>query len=231
VANVGVRPSFDNGQRIVEVHIFDFGNGQRSGNGQQIGRSIYGCDLVVEFVARLRAERRFEDVADLVVPIQRDSETARRILSSKQQVAGGSQASSVGCVYRYQEIEHTADRALWVWGHELPDLFVGAARGMYSLMADLQGLVATAWRKVRLDALDQESLLVDWLNELLFLTELEDLLFVDCQIESLTATTLEARAGGLFGPVTKASIKAATFHELALVRDEDGWSTVITLDV
>jgi riboflavin kinase/FMN adenylyltransferase len=243
VANVGVRPSFDNGQRTVETHIFDF------------DRDIYGCDLVIEFVARIRDERRFEDIGDLVAQIERDGQTARRILGSKLQARGsdgphlvGGNLVSTPCRYRYLEIEHTADRALRVWADNLADLFVGASRGMYSLMADLEGLVAVDWREIRLESLDREALLVDWLNELLFLTEMEGLLFVDCRIESLTDETstapgderlvegpnrmsLVARVGSTSEPVTKAHIKAATFHNLEVVHDERGWSTQITLDV
>jgi SHS2 domain-containing protein len=214
-----VRPSFDNGIRTVETHILGF------------DRDIYGCDLVVEFVVRLRDERRFEDIDDLVSQIYRDSQSAREILEREAQPADGAGGDRQPCPYRYLEIEHTADRALQVWGNDLPDLFVGAARGMYSLMADLDGLVATGWRGVRLDAWDRESLLVGWLNELLFLTEAEGLLFVECDIESLTDTALVARVGGGRALPTKAQIKAATFHNLALVRDENGWSTVITFDV
>lgn len=234
VANVGVRPSFDNGGRTVEAHVFDF------------EQDIYGCDLVVEFVARLRDERRFEDIDDLVTQIQRDSLMAKGILSSvaragrlQSQATTNGGMAGISYVYRFHEIEHTADRALRVWGQSLPDLFTGAARGMFGLMADLDGLVATHWRDIRLESWDRESLLVDWLNELLFLTEVEGLLFVEWRIETLdepaapdrTEAVLVARAGGVFNPVTRAHIKAATFHDLALVQDETGWSTVITFDV
>lgn len=136
-----------------------------------------------------------------------------------------------GCPYRSQEIDHTADRALWAWGEGLSDLFVASAQGMYSLMADLDGLVAVDWRDVRLESLDREALLVGWLNELLFLTEMEGLLFVDWRIELLTDTALVARVGGVHAPVTKASIKATTFHNLEIVEDESGWSAEITFDV
>jgi len=277
VANVGVRPSFDNGHRTVETHILDF------------DQDIYGCDLVVEFVARLRDERRFEHIDDLVTQIKQDSEAARQILGrysaslplggagwgdrcsvqpegqqgQKPNQQQGSDSASLsqrgegrgdrcsvqpegqqgekpnqpmgsdfpGCPYHYLEVDHTADRALRVWGRELSDLFVGAARGMASLMADLDGLAATEWREIRLEAWDRESLLVDWLNELLFLTETERLLFVDYRIESLTDTALVARVRGAHAPVTKAVVKAATYHDLRLVHDGTGWSTVITLDV
>ncbi|MGD9048990.1 MAG: archease, partial [Anaerolineae bacterium] len=141
----------------------------------------------------------------------------------------------------YQEVDHTADRALRVWGRGLPDLFVGAARGMYDLMADLDLLVSISWQTIRLEAWDQETLLVDWLNELLFHTEMDGLLFVDFRIESLDApsqlgsgsstASLVAHVGGVHAPATGADIKAATFHNLSLVQDESGWSTVITFDV
>jgi riboflavin kinase/FMN adenylyltransferase len=215
VANVGVRPSFDNGHRTIETHILDF------------DQDIYGCDLVVEFVARLRDERRFEHIDDLITQITRDSEAARQILGRQPSPV----SPAAGCPYRYLEVEHTADRALQVWGRELPDLFVGAARGMTNLMANLDGLAATEWHEVRLEALDRESLLVSWLNELLFLTETERLLFVDYRIESLTDTALLAQVRGAHAPVTKAVVKAATYHDLRLVHDDAGWSTVITFDV
>jgi riboflavin kinase/FMN adenylyltransferase len=219
VANIGVRPSFDNGLRTVETHILGF------------DQDIYGCDLVVEFVRRLRDERRFEDIDDLVAQIERDSQTAWRVLGSQLRKDDRERKADAPCRFRYREVEHTADRALRVWGYELEDLFAGAAKGMYSLMADLDGLVAADWREIRVEAWDPPALMVDWLNELLFITEMEGLVFVDSRIVSLDETVLVARAGGIAAPVTKAHIKAATFHDLKFVRDGPGWSTVITLDV
>lgn len=69
VANVGVRPSFDNGERTVETHILDF------------DEDIYGIDLVVEFVERLRDEQRFSNVGDLMAHIAQDIKKARHILT------------------------------------------------------------------------------------------------------------------------------------------------------
>jgi riboflavin kinase/FMN adenylyltransferase len=219
VANIGLRPSFDNGRRTVETHILDF------------DEDIYGCDLVVEFVERLRDEKPFGNVADLVAQIERDCQAARRLLGIELADAGTEEGEVEWCRYRYREVAHTADRALHVWGRDLADLFLGAAKGMYSLMADLDGLVATEWRHLRLEALDPAALLVDWLNELLFLTEAEGLLFLEGQIPALDGATLAARVGGVVAPVTGAHIKAATYHDLELVQGEAGWSTVITFDV
>lgn len=75
VANVGVRPSFEiGGQRMVEVHILDF------------DQEIYGCDLVVEFVERLRDERRYDDVEKLKAQIEQDIAQTRRILGGEKRV-------------------------------------------------------------------------------------------------------------------------------------------------
>jgi riboflavin kinase / FMN adenylyltransferase len=219
VANVGVRPSFDNGERTVETHIFGF------------DQEIYGCDLVVEFVARLRDERRFSDIRELVEQMAQDSEKARQILHSEPESSSAGEDVSGGCSYRYREVEHTADRALWVWGRQLPDLFVGAARGMYSLMAESEGLVPTGWREVSLEAWDRESLLIDWLNELLYITDVEHLLFVSYRIKSFVDTALCAEVGGVSAPVTKAHIKAATFHNLEIAPEGTGWSVTVTFDV
>ena len=76
IANVGVRPSFEiGGERMVEVHILDF------------NQDIYGCDLVVEFVERLREERRYADIEELKAQIERDIVQARRILSEERKRA------------------------------------------------------------------------------------------------------------------------------------------------
>jgi riboflavin kinase/FMN adenylyltransferase len=72
VANVGVRPSFDNGERTVETYILDF------------EADIYGYDLVVEFVHRLRSEKRFAEIKELIAQIEKDVVEARRILAAEK---------------------------------------------------------------------------------------------------------------------------------------------------
>lgn len=71
VANIGYRPSFDNHVRTVETHILDF------------EQDIYGFDLVIEFVERLRAERCFASAEDLVAQIREDVRVARELLAAE----------------------------------------------------------------------------------------------------------------------------------------------------
>jgi riboflavin kinase/FMN adenylyltransferase len=70
VANVGIRPSFDAGAVLLEVHLLDFEG------------DIYGHALRVEFVERLRSEMRFDRIEDLTAQISQDIEQARKLLSA-----------------------------------------------------------------------------------------------------------------------------------------------------
>jgi len=69
VASVGVRPTFDNGPVIVEAHLLDF------------DENIYGHVLTLEFVEKLRDERKFPSVEALVEAMFRDVANTRRVLA------------------------------------------------------------------------------------------------------------------------------------------------------
>lgn len=70
VVNIGIRPTFGGGQRLVEVHLFDF-------EGQ-----LYGQELRIELVERLRGEMKFSSAEELKAQIARDVTQARALLAS-----------------------------------------------------------------------------------------------------------------------------------------------------
>lgn len=70
--NVGVRPMFETGRgELVEAYLLDF-----SGD-------LYGTDLRLQFLRRLRGERRFDSVDALVEQMGRDTEETRRLLAER----------------------------------------------------------------------------------------------------------------------------------------------------
>jgi riboflavin kinase/FMN adenylyltransferase len=71
VVNIGVRPTFGVNARAVEVHLLDFAD------------DIYGEEVTVEFVERIRGERRFESLDGLVAQITDDVGAARTLLSER----------------------------------------------------------------------------------------------------------------------------------------------------
>ncbi len=66
--SVGVRPTFQTGRgELIEAHLLDFDG------------DLYGRSLRLEFLRRLRGERRFDSVPDLIAQMRRDIEQAREI--------------------------------------------------------------------------------------------------------------------------------------------------------
>lgn len=70
VINIGNNPTFGNEETSVEVHLLDFEG------------DIYGKDITILFIERLRDEKKFKGPAELVRQIKRDIEKARKILAS-----------------------------------------------------------------------------------------------------------------------------------------------------
>jgi riboflavin kinase / FMN adenylyltransferase len=70
VASLGVRPTVDGTAPLLEVHVFDWDG------------SLYGRELDVEFVAKIRDEEKFESLDALVAQMHHDAAAARRLLSA-----------------------------------------------------------------------------------------------------------------------------------------------------
>lgn len=133
----------------------------------------------------------------------------------------------------FEELDHTADLCLCVRGATLPALFVHAAQGMFHLMQcePCVGCHAVSYALV-LEAYDLETLLVDWLGELLYLGERDRACLDDPTIIHLDATHLEAQVRGKSPCTVQRGIKAVTFGGLQIVQRPEGfWETVITFDV
>ena len=132
----------------------------------------------------------------------------------------------------YEEIEHTADLALRVRGGTLEELFANAARGMFYLMhGDRQPQIAATEHAIQLESLDMESLLVDWLNELLYLADVHKEHFDRFALTELQPTRLRANVGGSQASTLKKVIKAATFHGLSIEHNPSGYTVEIIFDV
>jgi len=129
------------------------------------------------------------------------------------------------------EIEHTADWAIRVRGTTLPGLLVNAALGMYNLMADLSSVTPALERAIEVKGVDAEALLVNWLNELVYHTEMDGEVFCGFRIESFEPTSLRASAYGSRGIKLKKQIKAVTFHNLQIVSTGDGYEVTLVFDV
>ena len=132
----------------------------------------------------------------------------------------------------FEEIEHTADRALRIYGSNLEELLLNAAQGMNSLMAAKHIPCSEHQEKfVELEAMDTESLLVDWLSELAYWAEIEMFVFYEFKIESVSPTHLRAKIYGTRVTQLEKHIKAVTYHNLEIVQTEKGLTATVVFDV
>ena len=131
----------------------------------------------------------------------------------------------------FEEIEHTADWAYRVRGYNLADLFIQAANGLYSLVGMQLVPNLSVTRTIKVKGIDGESLLVSWLNELLYLHESEGLGFAQIEIQHLDETSLQARVTGAPTQQWLKDIKAVTYHNLSIQENESGLEVTLVLDV
>lgn len=131
----------------------------------------------------------------------------------------------------YEEIEHTADWALRVRGRDLPALFINAALGMMELAGVRTGEGVGQTRQIVLQAIDRESLLVDWLHELLLALELEQLAFREIDLEITDGQKLVGTLRAVPIVSMEKPVKAVTYNELLIQESPDGLETTVVFDV
>ena len=128
------------------------------------------------------------------------------------------------------EIPHTADWAVQVWAPQYCDLLVQAALALYSLTETR--LASSPCFIHRLDEIegDRESMLVAFLSELIYLSEMERKGFDQFSLD-LSQGVLRGELEG--GAILNQSreIKAVTYHELAIRETPTGLVTTIVFDV
>jgi len=134
----------------------------------------------------------------------------------------------------FEILEHTADVGLVAYGTDLREAFANAACGLFSLIAELDEVEERVSYPVEVQAPDEEALLVAWLNELIYLFEIERVVFKRFEVRKLAAGRLEAEAyGEKLDPSRhqlKAGVKGATYHMLEVSR-VNGCRVQVILDV
>lgn len=130
----------------------------------------------------------------------------------------------------YRWIEHTAELELAIEAPTREGVFEDALAAFAELTRSEPHTGEVAKQVVVVEAADPETLLAEWLSELVYLVETAD--FVPERIEELALRPTSLRAvvrGRRAHPVP--FVKAVTYHGLELRREADGWHARIVLDV
>jgi len=136
---------------------------------------------------------------------------------------------------KYEEIFHTADVGIRVYGRTKKTLFKNAAEGMFDLIAEKKTIMPKKTVKFNLKAPNIKELFVYWLRELLYQYSAKAMIFKKIIISSLNDTNIKAEAVGekidLKKHILKKDIKAVTYHGLEIEKIRAGWQTQVIFDV
>lgn len=136
---------------------------------------------------------------------------------------------------RFEILDHTADIGLIVYGEDLKTLFENAGEAFFHLITDLRRVRRRIERRIEISGEALERLMVDWLSELLYLHDVETLLFKGFKVESVGEGGLKARVKG--EPfqegvhVIKTEVKAVTYHRIEVRKENRGWKAQIIFDL
>lgn len=135
----------------------------------------------------------------------------------------------------HQWVDHTSEVQLQLRAESFAGIAAEAGRALAGLL--LRGDPAdppdpeTEALTLEVSSHDREALLVDWLNEILYVAETRLWVPVEFEILEASATDLRARARGVPVAVAPSLVKAATFHGLRVEEGEDGLSAEVIFDV
>lgn len=136
---------------------------------------------------------------------------------------------------RFKVLDHTADIGLIVYGEDLKALFENAGEAFFHLVTDLRKVRSRTERRIEIRGEILERLMVDWLTELLYLHDVENLLFKKFKVESIGEAGLKAMVKG--EPfqegvhVIKTEVKAVTYHRIEVRKENGGWRAQIIFDL
>lgn len=132
--------------------------------------------------------------------------------------------------FGFREISHTADFELEVWAPDLGSLLEQAARGMYYLTGLELNTRPRLSRQIEISFLEPETLLIDFLTELIYLAESENLAFDEFDFQFNDDQLIVLVSGAKIYSLSK-EIKAATYHNLEIRDSGEGLVANIVFDV
>ncbi len=145
----------------------------------------------------------------------------------------------------FEAIPHTADIEIRVYGRTLEELFRHALIGMFQSIGPQTNLpecrveydrlicdIFPRQHEIEVQSFDINSLLVDFLSEALYLSDVYDQAYLDVDIHQLTPKSIKATLHGIdITGFEVVEIKAVTYHDLDIKQRDGIWQTDIVFDI
>jgi SHS2 domain-containing protein len=137
--------------------------------------------------------------------------------------------------YSYAEDGPTADLTVDTWGETLEEVFRQSAIALFNAITPIEGIRHDETREFEVEGHDLGALLFNFLDELLYLQEVDLIVFSGFDLEiDRERFTLKAVCHGEPFDLTRhtqgIAIKAVTFHMMNIQQTDEGWNLRVVLD-
>ena len=135
----------------------------------------------------------------------------------------------------FELLDHPADIGFRAFGSSLEELFAACAHALISIIFDPSNITPTQQWTLNAEGDDPESLLVNWLNEVLYYVDTKRVAFASLPVGFPAPLRVQSLASGeprdpAKHPV-RLSVKAVTYHQLKISRMQDRWMAEVYVDV
>ena len=135
----------------------------------------------------------------------------------------------------FEILEHTADIGIRAWGETLAELFENSALAVESIAVEFERVEPRIAYPISASGEDRESMLVNWLNDDIYHVDERPIVMCRFRIHSLTETQVAGQGWGeprdpLRHP-PRIVVKAATYHQIRILRENDRWVAEVYLDI
>lgn len=136
---------------------------------------------------------------------------------------------------RFEVLEHPADIGFRAHGATPAELYANAAMAMLSIAGDPEAAAARSEYHIEVESGDRESLIVDWLNEVLYWYDGKLVAFREFRVDEIGEQRIAAT--GIGEPRdperhrARLIVKAATYHQLRVEERGGEWIAEVYLDI
>lgn len=131
---------------------------------------------------------------------------------------------------KFEFLDHPADVKIRSFGMDLQELFINSALGMMSFLYDIEAIKITHVDTIEVEGINLEALLINWLSEILCFSDTYHRAFVEYEIEEFSEKKIRAKVKS--GEVkAKDDIKAVTYHELHIAKENGTWTAEVVYDI
>ena len=135
---------------------------------------------------------------------------------------------------KFKYLKHTADAKFVAFGKDIDEVFVNSAFAMFNILGETKKVKTKKKKKIKIKSRSYESLLYDFLEELIFLLDTEN--FFLGKVENLKIGEDFSLSATVFGDNIKnyevnSDIKAVTYSDMKIEKTKKGYEATVVVDI